>query len=161
MLCESVFGDVVAEYDEKFNEALDATIEHQNESVGDETEVERFMTGLRELMASQPAKFPEGKWFRKGTDCTDNIQDKGGFIGVQYDDGVFLLPDIALKALRDMGVFQQLPSKQSMGQALAAKGYIKTQHGFMVRRRINKHPIYGWLIIKGLFNDKLYRDLPA
>ena len=161
MLKESVFGDVVTEFDDKFNTALDATIAHQNESVGDETEVERFMTGLRELIASHPAKFPKAEYFRKGTNYTDNIQERGGFIGVQYDDGVLVLPGPALKALKDMGIFVQIPSTQSMGQALAAKGYIKAQHGFMLKRRINAVPTSGWLITKGIFIDKLYRDIPA
>ena len=66
-----------------------------------------------------------------------------------------------LKALKDMGVFQQIPYKASMGQALDAKGYLKTQNGVQYKKRINKVGTWGWMITKGLFTDKYHRDIPA
>jgi hypothetical protein len=161
MLGESVFSDVVAEFDEKFNASLEDMISYQNESVGEETEVERFMAGLKELIASQPAKFPKDTWFRTGSNGTDSMPEHGGFIGIQCTDGVFVLPGPALKALRDMGVFQQIPNQASMGQALDAKGYLKTQHGHQYKKKIHGAGIRGWMITKGIFTDKLYRDIPA
>lgn len=161
MLGESVFGDVVAEYDEKFNASLDDMISYQNESVGEETEVERLLVGIKELMASQPSKFPKDEWARPGSNGTDSTPGTIGFIGIQCAEGVFVLPDMVLKALRDMGIFQQIPNKASMGQALAAKGCLKTDHGNQYTKKINTVVTRGWMITKGLFTDKYHRDIPA
>ena len=115
----------------------------------------------RITMASQPSKFPKDEWARPGSNGTDSTPGTIGFIGIQCAEGVFVLPDMVLKALRDMGIFQQIPNKASMGQALAAKGCLKTDHGNQYTKKINTVVTRGWMITKGLFTDKYHRDIPA
>jgi len=54
LLCKSPFGDVFNEYTERFMDALDQVTEDQGAMATEETEVARFLSGLSELIASNP-----------------------------------------------------------------------------------------------------------
>jgi hypothetical protein len=150
LLCESPLGDVFKECTEEFEEALDEAIEDQGAMVTEETEVSKFLTGLRQLIASKPELIQ------------DNIDSKNAFnhpvcnttktpyvIGKWDDDGLFLLPDKALSELEKMRAFTQKPSADSITKALRAiGGLIPDTDGehLKVKRRLNKVSVRGWLL---------------
>src|SRR5271157_3098593 len=110
LLCASPFGDVFSEFTDAFTGSLDAAIEHQGRLVTAETELEKFLAGLKELMASSPALFQSEK---------GKMEPYGyGVIGKKMDKGLFLLPNETLNELAKIKVFTQKPSVDSMTMAL-------------------------------------------
>jgi hypothetical protein len=79
----SPLGDVFAEAHESFKAALDEVIAVQGDAVTEETEISRFLSGLEELMASNPGMIAS-------EDGKKTIM--GAVIGKRMSDGMFLLP---------------------------------------------------------------------
>lgn len=149
LLCESPFGDVFQEYTEQFKKDLDQAIEEQGSMVTEETEVARFLTGVNELIASNP-QLIQGNIDSEIAFSRPVYPSQPLFvIGKWCDDGLFLLPDKTLAELEKMRVFTQKPSEDSMTKALRAKGALipdpdgKHLH---VKKRLNGMSPRGWLL---------------
>lgn len=139
LLCESPFGDVFCEFTDSFVSALDQVIEAQGATVTEETEVEKFLAGLKELMASSPGLIQS----------QDGRTILGRIIGKWTDEGLFLLPSETLAELAKIRVFSQVPTIDSLTKALHAAGKLVVNDGdphLKPRRRINGIRSRGWLL---------------
>ena len=151
LLCKSPFGDVFGEYTERFEQALDEAFEEQGSMVTEETEVSKFLEGVRELIASNPrlilGEDTDKAW---AVDAAgDPIGKPPRTIGKWLSEGLFLLPSETLAELEKSRIFTQKPSVDSLTKALNEKGaLIKSPDGkrLKVERRINKVKVRGWLL---------------
>jgi hypothetical protein len=151
LLCESPFGEIFGEYSERFEQALDEAFEEQGNMVTEETEVARFLSGLNELIASDPrliqCKDPDKT--KKGRVSNEPIGRPRRTIGKWYPEGLFLLPAKTLAELEKSRIFTQKPSVDSLTKALNEKGaLIRSPDGkrLKVERRINGVKVRGWLL---------------
>ena len=110
MLEVSPLGEVFTEYEGAFIKELDALAVSQGSATKAETESQRFMNGLRQLIISNPAIFLEEG--RPQNDSTIPV------IGKWMSDGLWLMPDHALAALARIKIFTQIPTVESMTSAL-------------------------------------------
>lgn len=148
----SPLGDVFVEYRPKFVKALDSVIADQGEVVSEETDASRFLTGLQEVVGSCPALI-------QGQAVTASLGGFNNVIGKWTEQGLFIVPNLALKKITDLGVFEQLPNELSMGRALLEKGALVTQEGKLrYQLRFNGIKIRGWMI-KDEFVNRI-RELP-
>jgi hypothetical protein len=140
MLCESPFGDVFNEFTSKFVASLDQAIEDQGMTVSEETEVAKFLTGLKELLASDPHIVQDMA-------VTKTIMGKP-VIGKWTEEGLFLLPNETLAELANTKVFTQKPTVDSLTKALHAAGklVVKDAGHLKPERRINGTRTRGWLL---------------
>ena len=151
LLCNSPFGDVFAEFTKQFDEALDQVIEDQGVLVSEETEVAKFLSGLKELIASNP-RLIQGKGTRgHGLGAVgDEVFGKIPMcIGKEIEEGLFLLPNETLAELVKVRVFTQKPSVESLTKALHAEGALipdKDGKHLQVERRLNGVKTRGWLL---------------
>jgi hypothetical protein len=104
LLCKSPFGDVFAEFAERFDEALDQVIEDQGTLVSEETEVAKFMSGLKELIAGNP-RLIQAKDTQYLNSGNDNIGRQPKIIGKWTKEGLFLLPSETLAELEKERIF--------------------------------------------------------
>jgi len=148
LLCRSFFGDVFEEYTERFEVALNNVIEEQAAMVTGETEVAKFLSGLNELIASNP-RLIQGKdtpEFSAGNEIIGRSQKS---IGKWTKEGLFLLPTETLAELEKARIFTQKPSVDSLTKALHAdEALITSPDGkhLKVERRMNGIKIRGWLL---------------
>jgi len=120
--------------------------------VSEETDASRFLTGLQEVVGSCPALI-------QGQAVTASLGGFNNVIGKWTEKGLFIVPNLALKKITDLGVFEQLPNELSMGRALLEKGALITQDDKLrYRLRFNGINIKGWLI-KDEYVNKI-RELP-
>ena len=149
----SPLGDVFVEYRPKFVKALDSVITEQGEVVSEETDASRFLTGLQELISSSPMII-------QGQNTTAVISGgANSIIGKWTAEGLFIVPNLALKKITDLGVFEQLPTEISMGRALFEKGALIAQKDRLkYQMRFNGVHVRGWMI-KDKFVNRL-RELP-
>jgi hypothetical protein len=110
MLEVSPLGEVFNEYETAFIAALDALAASQGSTTKEETESQRFMNGLRQLIASNPALFLETG--RPKNDSTFPV------IGKWMSDGLWVMPEKTLAELAKFKVFNQIPTAESMTAAL-------------------------------------------
>ncbi len=140
LLEESPLGDVFIEAHESFKAALQEAITSQGQAVSEETEIARFLGGLEELIASNPGLIMS----EAGTKTI-----VGGVIGKWMHDGLFLLPTETLNELMRIRAFTQIPTVDSMTQALNEKGYLipdpDGKH-LKYRMRLNGGRPWGWYI---------------
>jgi len=138
LLCETAFGDIFREFTDSFVSALNEAIETQGATVTEETEVEKFLVGLKELLASNPGLIQS----------KDGRTILGRVIGKWTDEGLFLLPSEVLSELAKIGVFTQKPTVDSLTKALHATGKLVVGEGqhLKQRRRMNGTLVRGWLL---------------
>ncbi len=144
LLEESPMGDVFNEAHDSFKRALDDAIESQGQAVNEETEIERFLSGVEELLASNPALIQ----------YKDGIKTLiGSVIGKWMPDGLFLLPTETLNELMKIRAFTQQPSIDSMTQALNEKGLLVPGEGrhLRYRMRFNGGNPRGWYVKSSAF----------
>jgi hypothetical protein len=110
----SPLGEVFNESEDDFKKILDDAINTQGAAVTEETELERFLSGLKELIASNP----------KLLVSESGIQSHNFVIGKRMEDGIFLLPAETLNELMKIKVFTQIPTIDSMTQALNDAGML-------------------------------------
>ena len=126
------------EFSASFVERLDQVIEVQGQAVTGETELEKFMSGLREIIASRPGII-------QSIQGTTTIL--GSIIGKWTEKGLFLLPTETLNELNKIQTFTQQPTVSSMTAALNAAGYLVTEEGHLKARvSLNGSQVRGWLI---------------
>jgi hypothetical protein len=139
LLCDSPMGDVFAEFTQEFTTAIDEAIVAQGKAVTDETEVERFLTGIRELISSSPS-------------CLESDSDSpagrylGKVIGRKIGDTIFLLPKITLSELERLKIFSQAPSVASLSKDLNDLGLLKLNHlpHLQSRQNVGGRQVSGW-----------------
>ena len=140
LLEASPLGDVFAEAHESFKAALDEVIAVQGDAVTEETEISRFLSGLEELLASNPGLV-------MSEDGKKTIM--GAVIGKRMSDGMFLLPTETLNELVKIRAFNQLPTVDSITQALNEKGLLipdpDGKH-LKYRYRFNGGRPWGWYL---------------
>jgi hypothetical protein len=146
------FGDVFRSRTSRFHDALDTACEAQGLMVSEETEVAKFMAGIKAILASQPHliqqyenQMPDeygktyfkdviGRWVNRKT--SPEVRD------------LFLVPEPTLNSLKRLGVFTQIPTQGSITDALSQAGFLVEQKS--KRRRVqqpmNGHKVYGWQI---------------
>jgi hypothetical protein len=139
LLCESPFGEVFQEFTERFVSSVDLIIEEQGRMVSEETEVEKFLAGLRELLASNPSLIQSKE---------AKMAILGRVIGKETDEGLFLLPSETLAELAKIGVFTQKPTVDSLTKGLHAAGklVVKDPEHLKPERRMNGSKVRGWLL---------------
>jgi hypothetical protein len=138
LLCKSPFGDVFNEYTERFMEALDQVTEDQGAMATEETEVAKFLSGLSELIASNPRLI-----------LSKNDKSNVGAIGKWTEKGLFLLPGKTLAELEKNRVFTQKPSVDSLTRALNQKGALVISSDgkhLKVQVTMNNGKPRGWLL---------------
>jgi hypothetical protein len=139
LLCDSPMGDVFAEFTDEFVAAIDEAIIAQGKAVTDETEVERFLTGIRELISSAPS-------------CLESDSDSqtgrylGKVIGRKIGDTIFLLPK-----LERLKIFSQAPSVASLGKELNDRGLLKLNDKphIQSKQTVGGHRVRGWWLGNG------------
>ena len=139
LLEASPLGDVFTEARESFKAALAEATAVQGQAVSEETEIARFLSGLEELLASNPGLIVS-------EDGTKTIA--GSIIGKRAGKGLFLLPAETLNELGKIRVFNQQPTIDSLTQALNDKGVLipgKDGH-LQYRLRLNGGNPRGWYI---------------
>ena len=140
LLEESPMGDVFTEAHESFKTALDVATAAQGQAVAEETEIERFLSGLEELLASNPGLI-------MSEDGKKTIA--GAVIGKWMPDGLFLLPTETLNELGKIKAFSQQPTPDSITQGLQDKGVLipdpDGKH-LKYRMRFNGGRPWGWYI---------------
>jgi hypothetical protein len=149
LLCRSPFGDVVGEYTGRFEEALNQVFDEQAAMVTGETEVAKFLSGLNELIASNPRLIQPNHKLAAGNETIGIPRFQQKYIGKWVDEGLFLLPAETLAELEKARVFTQKPSVDSLTKALHADGaLIISPDGkhLKVERRMNRIKIRGWLM---------------
>jgi len=149
LLCRSPFGDVVGEYTGRFEEALNQVFDEQAAMVTGETEVAKFLSGLNELIASNPRLIQPNHKLAAGNETIGMQRFQQKYIGKWVDEGLFLLPAETLAELEKARVFTQKPSVDSLTKALHADGaLIISPDGkhLKVERRMNRIKIRGWLM---------------
>jgi hypothetical protein len=149
LLCESPFADVFKEFTEKFNKVLDEAFEEQGSMVTEETEVAKFLRGVKELIASKPELIQGNKNSQDASNQPVGNPKTAYIVGKWDDKGLFVLPDKILVELERMKVFTQKPSEDSMTKALRAiDALVVSNDGkhLQVERRINKMKVRGWLL---------------
>jgi len=120
--------------------------------VSEETDASRFLTGLQEVVGSCPALI-------QGQAVTASLGGFNNVVGKWTEQGLFIVPNLALKKITDLGVFEQLPNELSMGRALLEKGALVTQEGkIRYQLRFNGIKARGWMI-KDEFVNRI-RELP-
>jgi hypothetical protein len=148
LLCKSLFGDVFGEYTKGFEESLNQAIEEQAAMVTEETEVAKFLSGLNELIASNP-RLIQSKDDHELSAGNEIIGRPPKSIGKWVPEGVFLLPSETLAELDRARIFTQKPSVDSLTKALHAEGVLVTSPDgkhLKVERRMNRVKIRGWLL---------------
>jgi hypothetical protein len=138
-LMESPLGDVFKETEESFLNSLDRAITIQGSIVNNDTELSKFLSGVSELMASQPLLF-------QASGVSGSFSK---VIGKRNKDGsLFLLPNETLAELNKLGVFKQIPTVDSIGKSLDAAGMlVQVADGRrQVKKRLNGSPVWGWLM---------------
>ena len=110
MLEVSLLGEVFTEFEGAFIKALDALAASQGSATKEETESQRFMNGLRQLIASNPALFLE-----KGRPQNDSTFP---VIGKWMPEGLWVMPEKTLAEMAKFKVFTQIPTAESMTAAL-------------------------------------------
>ena len=139
LLCQSPFEDLFKEFKPAFISSLDEAIEEQGRTVTEETEVEKFLSGLKELLASNPGLIQS----QNGTTIYGRV------IGKWVEEGLFLLPSEALAELHKIGVFTQKPTVDSLTKALHAAGKLVIDldgKHLKAARRVNGTKLRGWLL---------------
>jgi hypothetical protein len=139
LLETSPLGDVFTEARESFKAALAEATATQGAAVSDETEISRFLSGLEELLASNPGLI-------MSNDGKKTIA--GAVIGKRMPDGLFLLPTETLNELGKIKAFSQQPTIDSITQALQEKNFlIPDKDGHLKYRcRLNDGNPRGWYI---------------
>ena len=162
LLCRSPLADVFEPRTKKFLKILDAAAADQGATVSEETEVAKFMAGIKAILTSQPHLIQQyenqtpdeyGKTYFKDV-IGRWIEPKGKRLENEPDD-LFLVPEPTLFALKRLGVFSQMPSKGSMTDVLSQAGYLveKTGKRHMNQQVMNGHKVYGWKIRGDCFNS--------
>ena len=144
MLEVSPLGEVFIEFEGAFIKALDALAMSQGSATKEETESQRFMNGLRQLIASNPALFLE-----KGRPRNDNTFP---VIGKWMPDGMWLMPEKTLAEMAKFKVFNQIPTAESMTAALDRDGLLVHQVSGKVTHKqwlasIGGTKLRGWYVI--------------
>lgn len=152
LLCRSPLADVFEPRTKKFLKILDATAADQGATVSEETEVAKFMAGVRAILASQPHliqqyenQMPDeygktyfkdviGRWIERKT--SPEIRD------------LFLIPEYTLNTLKRLGVFTQTPTQGAITDALSQAGLLVEQKSKRkrVQQPMNGRKVYGWQI---------------
>lgn len=146
LIKESPLGDVAQEYDDLFIEVLDEAIATQGYEVNNETEISKFLSAIKELQVSRPELFMVGDI------------PAAGFkpIGRETDLGLFLFPAETLAVLKQLNIFTQVPSKDSITKALKEEGLlrpIKENEHSLNATKINGKRIRGWWLKAGWDED--------
>lgn len=144
MLEVSPLGEVFNEYEGVFIKALDELAVSQGAATKEETESQRFMNGLRQLIASNPALFLE-----KGRPQNDSTFP---VIGKWMPDGMWLMPEKTLAEMAKFKVFIQIPTADSMTAALDRDGLLVHQVSGKVTHKqwlasIGGTKLRGWYVI--------------
>jgi hypothetical protein len=138
LLESSPLGDVFTEARDSFKAALVEATASQGQAVTEETEIARFLSGLEELMASNPGLIMSNEGKKTIV---------GSIIGKKMELGLFLLPTETLNELVKIRAFNQLPTIDSITQALNEKGLLIHGDGKLQnRQRVNGTRVYGWYI---------------
>jgi len=141
LMAEGPFSDVVQELNETFLEVLEEAIRNQGEEVNSETEISRFLQAIKTLRVSRPDLFMIGEV--KGR--TDRI------LGRENANGLFLFPEETLSLLKQLGVFTQIPSIESITKALKEEGLLRPSSKKQVLNvtKIDNKRVRGWWLVPG------------
>jgi hypothetical protein len=144
MLGVSPLGEVFTEFEGAFIKALDALAMSQGSATKDETESQRFMNGLRQLIASNPALFLETG--RPRNDSTFPV------IGKWMPEGIWLMPEKTLAEMAKFKIFTQIPTAESMTAALDRDKLLVRQVSGKVTHKqwlasIGGTKLRGWYVI--------------
>lgn len=120
-----VLGDLLAPYSQAHGDGLRRIAENMARSTAEALEAVRFLTGLRELLATG-----QGVLIHRGRKETDvSLHERDRMVGWRDDEGIYLLPTVALERIRKllgqqvMTVSQQVLYSQFDGmKMLASKG---------------------------------------
>jgi len=139
MLEASPLGDIFEESRKSFKTALDDATAVQGAAVSEETEISRFLSGLEELIASNPGLI-------MSQDGKRTIA--GSIIGKWMPDGLFLLPTETLNELGKIKAFSQQPTIDSITQGLNEKRLLILGEGrhLKYRMRLNGGNPRGWYV---------------
>jgi len=141
----SPMGDVFMQNHERFKEVLQEAIERQGQAVGEETEVERFLNGIDELLGSNPGIVMSELGVKTIA---------GSVIGRKMPDGIFLLPAETLNELRKIGVFTQQPTIDSITRGLNERGLLRNDGKYLkYRARFNGVRVWGWYLLRSQEKD--------
>lgn len=147
MLYNSPFRDVIEEHTADFINALTSAIIDQAQIVKNETDVERFINGLRELIRSVPYRF---EYLDKEVDYNEKFNVmKIASLGRREPNGdYFILPMSTIEAVREILGPGQILSEGSLGEALKQAGYLVKydKDRTTTRKYINHAQRHGWLI---------------
>jgi hypothetical protein len=139
MLEHSPLGDVFKQNHKHFKEVLQESIETQGQAVSEETETDRFLNGLNELLVGNP-----------GIVMSElGIKAISGYvIGKKMPDGLFLLPNETLNELRKIGAFTQMPTIDSITRGLNERGLLKRDEEHLKYRVwLNGVRVRGWYLV--------------
>jgi|GEM_PF-828164 len=139
LMAEGPFSDVVLELNETFLEVLEEAIKNQGEEVNSETEISRFLQAIKTLRVSRPDLFMIGEV--KGR--TDRI------LGRENANGLFLFPEETLSLLKQLGVFTQIPSIESITKALKEENLLRPSSKKQVLNvtKIDNKKVRGWWLV--------------
>jgi hypothetical protein len=149
LMAEGPFSDVVQELNETFLEVLDEAIKIQGEEVNSETEISRFLQAIKTLRVSRPDLFMIGEV--KGR--TDRI------LGRENANGLFLFPEETLSLLKQLGVFTQIPSIESITKALKEENLLRPPSKKQVLNvtKIDNKKVRGWWLVPS-WNESIECD---
>lgn len=154
---EGPFKDVFESRTERFVSLLDAACEQQGRMVTDETEVERFISGINTILATQPHLIQQGENQMPSEYGNSVFKDVIGRWMRNGDDGadgdLFLVPAPTLNAMKRLSIFTQIPTEGSLTDALDQAGYLAAQKSKRrrVQQTMNGHRVYGWMVRGDLF----------
>jgi hypothetical protein len=159
----SPIGDPFLKYRDEFVKALDAAIMDHGEQVGQETEVARFLNALCSTITVEPHLIQKQGQIRPAI-----YGNQKPAIGRWMAHGIFVVPEAALQLIAKQGVFDQIPTVQSMNKSLKEKGalHIDTDGKHtQCLNRFNGQPVRGWYIkleaLSGLVAPKVGGGLPS
>jgi len=120
-----VLGELLAPYSQAHGDGLRRIAENMARSTAEALEAVRFLAGLRELLATG-----QGVLIHRGRKETDvSLHERDRMVGWRDDEGIYLLPTVALERIRKllgqqvMTVSQQVLYSQFDGmKMLASKG---------------------------------------
>jgi len=163
-LLASPFADVFETRSKRFLSELDRCAEEQGAMVSEETEVAKFISGIRALSATQPNLFQDDEEPTRNNYGDKNYKEIIGRWVIKGDDkDLFLVPAPTLAALKRLGVFTQIPSEGSITDALAQADFLilDEKNRKKIQYRLNgKRPV-GWMLKGKIINPPEPGDAQA
>jgi hypothetical protein len=136
-----VLGELFAPYSQAHGDGLRRIAENMAKMTTEALEAVRFLSGLRELLATGQATLIECS--RKPEDVS--LYERDRMVGWQDDEGVYLLPTVALERIRKVFGAQSIPvslqvlySQFEGLKLIAAKGRDKVTRSLRVHGEVQR-----------------------